>query len=239
MGNVKRIAFWTGPRDAGTALMYAFNQRKDTVIADEPYFAYSLAYTGVNSEIRDEAIEKMDVNPQRISDLLANCDIKKELFVVRNKASQLIGLEWSVLESFKNVFLISEPEKMVRSLRKDSERPTLIDMCYEVQYQQILYLIEKGVEPIVIKWEDILDNPELAIKELCAKLKISFSSEMLEWERGPQDFESLPTKSWAQNIHNSLGFDTISEDVEDEMTEKEKSLTQRSQAFYDRIVRFI
>ncbi len=239
MGNVKRIAFWTGPRDAGTALMYAFNQREDTVIADEPYFAYSLAYTGVNSEIREEAIEKMDVNPQRISDLLANCDIKKELFIVRNKASQLIGQEWSVLEAFKNVFVISEPETMVRSLRKDSERPTLIDMCYEVQYQQILFLIEKGIEPMVIKWEDILNKPKEAIKELCVKLKIEFQEDMLEWEKGPHDFESLPSKSWGQNIHNSLGFDTISDEVEDELSEKEKSLIQRSQAFYDRIIRFI
>ena len=42
----QRICLWSGPRNISTALMYAFGQRSDTEIIDEPLYAHYLHVTG-------------------------------------------------------------------------------------------------------------------------------------------------------------------------------------------------
>ena len=41
----KRICLWSGPRNVSTALMYAFAQRSDTEVVDEPLYAHYLYRT--------------------------------------------------------------------------------------------------------------------------------------------------------------------------------------------------
>ncbi len=41
-----RIAMWSGPRTLSTATMRAWENRPDTVVVDEPLYAYYLAATG-------------------------------------------------------------------------------------------------------------------------------------------------------------------------------------------------
>ena len=41
----KRICLWSGPRNVSTALMYAFAQRSDTHVIDEPLYAHYLYNT--------------------------------------------------------------------------------------------------------------------------------------------------------------------------------------------------
>ena len=40
MDDVKRINLWSGPRNVSTAVMYAFRERSDTSVVDEPLYAY-------------------------------------------------------------------------------------------------------------------------------------------------------------------------------------------------------
>ena len=40
----KRICLWSGPRNISTALMYSFAQRSDTIVFDEPLYAYYLKH---------------------------------------------------------------------------------------------------------------------------------------------------------------------------------------------------
>ena len=40
-----RIAMWSGPRNLSTAMMRAFENRHDTVVADEPFYAHYLYKT--------------------------------------------------------------------------------------------------------------------------------------------------------------------------------------------------
>lgn len=43
MSSTVRIALWSGPRNISTALMYAFAQRADTTVVDEPLYAHYLS----------------------------------------------------------------------------------------------------------------------------------------------------------------------------------------------------
>ena len=44
-----RISLWSGPRNVSTALMYAFAQRNDTQVFDEPLYAHYLSKTDADS----------------------------------------------------------------------------------------------------------------------------------------------------------------------------------------------
>ena len=42
-----RIAMWSGPRNISTAMMRSFENRPDTVVIDEPFYAHYLDKTGL------------------------------------------------------------------------------------------------------------------------------------------------------------------------------------------------
>ena len=41
-----RIAMWSGPRNISTALMRSFENRNDSYVTDEPFYAYFLKNSG-------------------------------------------------------------------------------------------------------------------------------------------------------------------------------------------------
>ena len=43
---------WSGPRNLSTALMRSFENRKDTYVLDEPFYAYYLKKTGLNHPMK-------------------------------------------------------------------------------------------------------------------------------------------------------------------------------------------
>src|SRR5471030_817507 len=43
-----RIAMWSGPRNISTAMMRSFENRPDTAVVDEPFYAAYLAETGLD-----------------------------------------------------------------------------------------------------------------------------------------------------------------------------------------------
>ena len=59
MAPAARIAMWSGPRTVSTALMRAWENRPDTVVVDEPLYAFYLARTGIDHPGRDEIIASM------------------------------------------------------------------------------------------------------------------------------------------------------------------------------------
>ena len=44
---------WSGPRNISTALMRSFENRQDTVVLDEPFYAYFLKETNLNHPGRE------------------------------------------------------------------------------------------------------------------------------------------------------------------------------------------
>jgi Sulfotransferase domain len=50
---------WSGPRTVSTALMRSFGNRPDTVVADEPLYAFYLARTGISHPGREGILASM------------------------------------------------------------------------------------------------------------------------------------------------------------------------------------
>ena len=49
-----RIACWSGPRNISTALMRSWSSRKDTIVSDEPFYAYYIKNTVLIQPIAEE-----------------------------------------------------------------------------------------------------------------------------------------------------------------------------------------
>ena len=56
------IAMWSGPRNLSTAMMRSFENRTDTVVLDEPFYAHFLKETNLDHPGREEIILKQDNN---------------------------------------------------------------------------------------------------------------------------------------------------------------------------------
>ena len=48
---------WSGPRNLSTALMRSFENRKDTEVYDEPFYAYYLSKTNLDHPMKKEIIK--------------------------------------------------------------------------------------------------------------------------------------------------------------------------------------
>ena len=66
-----RIVMWSGPRNLSTALMYAFAQRPDCVVSDEPFYAAYLAATGAQHPMRAEVLASQPTEPAAVAAALA------------------------------------------------------------------------------------------------------------------------------------------------------------------------
>ena len=51
-----RIAMWSGPRNISTAMMRSWGNRADTVVVDEPLYAFYLQATGKKHPVAKEVI---------------------------------------------------------------------------------------------------------------------------------------------------------------------------------------
>ena len=67
-----RIAMWSGPRTVSTAMMRAWENRPDTVVTDEPLYAFYLSSTGIDHPGRDEVIASQPASWQQVLSELAD-----------------------------------------------------------------------------------------------------------------------------------------------------------------------
>jgi branched-chain amino acid aminotransferase len=65
-GEPARIAMWSGPRTVSTALMRAWENRPDTVVADEPLYAFYLDRTGLAHPAREQVIASQPASWQTV-----------------------------------------------------------------------------------------------------------------------------------------------------------------------------
>ena len=206
MQKVKKIALWSGPRNISTAMMYSFANRKDTKVVDEPLFGYFLNHTNSWRPSRDEVLSSMEQNPSRIIHELSNPACENPVFFMKHMANHLIDLDWSFLNDFKNIVLTRDPKEVLLSYSKHIKDPSMLDLCFKIQHEIVIYLKKNNVNHIVIDSKQVLLNPEKTLQKLCSALSIDFSKSMLSWKKGPIKEDGIWSRYWYENVHNSTGF---------------------------------
>ena len=199
----------SGPRNVSTALMYSFAQRSDLSVIDEPFYACYLQKTGTEHPGRDDVLRAQSTEAEQVIEQLyqRHQNQSQPLLFLKNMAHHLHFVKRDFLEKVQNIFLIREPSEMILSFIKKIPNPSLRDTAYKFQYQQFVHITEKLEQPpVVIDAANLLKNPKYVLKEVCRKLGIPFSAEMLKWEAGPIEADGVWAQHWYHNVHQSTGF---------------------------------
>ena len=124
------INCWSGPRCVSTSLMYAFAQRTDTDVLDEPLYAHYLRLNpGVSRPYADLVCQNQNEDGNAVVQSLLLGPRSKPLLYAKHMAKQRAGIDRDLLLRGKHVLLVRNPEAVIRSFSQVLE-PTLQETCY-------------------------------------------------------------------------------------------------------------
>jgi hypothetical protein len=195
---------WSGPRTVSTAMMRAWENRQDTVVIDEPLYAFYLSSTGLDHPGRDEVIASQPASWQAVLSSLASAPLPPGVTIAYAKHMThhvLPSVDLSAFAPFRHAFLIRDPRSLLASYARVRSAPTLADLGLRQQAG----LFEEFGGP-VIDSSDLLAFPEVTLRALCAALDVPFSASMLSWPAGPRSSDGVWAPHWYDSVWRSTGF---------------------------------
>ena len=235
----KRINLWSGPRNISTATMYAFAQRADTCVYDEPLYAHYLRNTSADEYHpgAEEILADMENDGKKVIEMM--CGIHNQpIAFFKQMTHHLVDLDWSFMDEMTNLILTRDPVDMLPSYVQQVATPTMMDVGYAAHLALIEYLQEIGQEIIVLDAKKVLDNPQEVLAQLCKKIKIPFDTAMLSWPAGPRPEDGIWAKYWYENVHQSTGFGEYRK-KNDPFPEKLKPLLDECQPIYSQLQKWV
>jgi hypothetical protein len=201
-----RIHLISTPRNVSTALMYAFAQRTDTRVVDEPFYARYLLRSGAQHPGREETIASQPNDLEGIFAWLDRLDDRPLLFI-KGMAHHLEGVDVQRLASWKSLFLIRDPRAMIASYAQVIHRPTMQDIGLRRMVELFDALRAAGGEAHVLDSAGLVADPERTLRAVCDQLGIGFDPAMLHWKPGPRPEDGAWAPYWYANVHRSTGFE--------------------------------
>ena len=217
--------------------MYAFAQRNDTRIVDEPLYAHYLTVSGAMHPGRDEVLASQDTDGARVvkTVILGPCD--RPVLFIKQMAHHMLDLDVQFLAHTENAFLIRDPREMLPSLMKQVPDPGLDSTGLQWQSDLHRRLMAKGHHPIVLDARELLLDPTGVLKTACEGLDIGFDDAMLSWPPGPIMEDGVWAPHWYQNVHKSTGFGRYTK-KKDPFPADLKDLLEACQPHYDYLFEF-
>ena len=205
-----RIAMWSGPRNISTAMMRAFENRLDTAVIDEPFYAAYLAATGLDHPMSEAVLAAQPIDPEVVVDtLMGPVPEGRAIFYQKHMTHHMLadfGLDW--MAGCRNAFLIRAPEPVLASYAVKRSEVSLADIGLVRQAQLFDREADRlGAPPPVIEGADVLANPRAALTILCAALGIPFDERMLAWPAGPRPTDGVWAPAWYDAVERSTGFE--------------------------------
>jgi hypothetical protein len=199
-----RVAMWSGPRNISTAMMRSWENRPDTVVVDEPFYAAYLARTELDHPGRDEVIASQPTHPDEVVRQLTG-DHSAPVHYAKHMTHHIaddMDLAW--VSQCHNVLLIRDPAEVVASYVRSREscEPDDIGLLQQVS---LLELLPAGSP--VIDAGDFLRDPDSHLRWLCDWLGIEFTERMLHWPVGLRDSDGVWAPHWYDAVARSTGFE--------------------------------
>ena len=195
---------WSGPRTVSTAMMRAWENRPDTVVFDEPLYAFYLSSTGLDHPGREEVIASQPASWRAVLSSLASDPLPPGVTIAYAKHMThhvLPSVDLAAFAPFRHAFLIRDPRSLLASYARVRSAPTLADLGLRQQ----AWLFEEFGGP-VIDSADLLAAPEAALRSLCSALGVPFSASMLSWPAGPRSSDGVWAPYWYDSVRRSTGF---------------------------------
>ncbi len=199
------IAMWSGPRNLSTAMMYAFGNRDDCAVVDEPFYAHYLAETGLEHPMREDVLASQPQDAESVVQSLTQP--KSQHFYQKHMCQHMlpsVPRDW--MFGVQNVFLIRHPARVIASFGAKYEGFGLADIGFSQQLELYKMLRAAGQNPLVIDSADIRNNPAAMLRALCGKLDIAFDEAMLHWPKGGHASDGAWAPHWYNAVHDSTGF---------------------------------
>jgi len=226
-----RIAMWSGPRNLSTAMMYAFGNRSDFAVWDEPFYAPYLAKTGLDHPMAVEIVAAHEDDPKKVA---ARCidtiPAQKPHFYMKHMPHHMIDgfpMDWA--KDCVNIHLIRHPARVIASY--GAKRAEITDD--DIGFRQQSELFDQ-IGGLVIDSADIRQDPENMLKKLCAEIELPFDPAMLSWPAGSRADDGIWATHWYNAVHKSTGFAGAEGDLPI-LTGRDVNLLENALPYYDKM----
>ncbi|HMF48830.1 MAG TPA: hypothetical protein VK603_09315 [Candidatus Saccharimonadales bacterium] len=231
------IAMWSGPRNISTAMMRAWGNRPDTLVIDEPFYAFYLKATGKKHPGADEVIAAGETDWRKVvAQLTSPLPNGRRIFFQKQMTHHFlpeVDREW--LGAVMNCFLIRDPREVIASYLKKREDPALEDLGFVQQAEIFDWVCARtDAPPPVIDARDVLENPKRTLGLLCDAVGAEFSESMLFWPPGLRETDGIWAKYWYGEVAESTSFEPY-RPRRDEVPKHFVEIHKRCRECYDRL----
>lgn len=203
------IYLYSSPRNYSTALMYSFNQRPDTIAVDEPFYGIWLKKVDKRQQPSyDEVINTMECeNVKKVHDQIENQEKIKGNIFVKNMSNVIELLNKTLILNYRHIILIRNPAETIVSHYKIDRLITSQYGCLEdkVTFYDWLKQATKQ-DPLVVDGNELRIDPLSVLTQICHRLDLPFTDQMLSWPVGPKSCDGVWANSWYSDLHSTTEF---------------------------------
>ena len=236
---------WSGPRSISTALMRSFENRPDTFVSDEPFYAHYLYKTGIEHPYREEVMAGGNTDWNSVADeIIGPVPEGKDIWYQKHMAQHnLPGKDMAWIKKMQNILLIRNPREVILSYTKKYDITSITQLGYP-QQRALFTLLKNNSSgmPLILDARDVLENPEGMLKSLCKRIAIPFYKEMLSWSAGRRESDGIWGNHWYASVEASTGFQEYAENNEiipDKQEELYKNCMECYQQLYQHRMRVL
>ncbi len=215
--------------------MYSFAQHDDIRVVDEPLYGHYLRVTGADHPGRDEVMAQMNCDGDAVMRALLTSASSQPIprLFLKHMAHHLVDLDLRFLSATCNVLLIRDPREMLPSLTIQLPEASLADTGLRRQWELYCDLVAVDQLPTILDSRELLLDPEGVLRQLCERIGLAFTSDMLRWSPGPLAEDGVWAAHWYHAVHRSSGFARY--DAKDEIPHELEPLLAECQPWYDRL----
>ena len=234
-----RIAMWSGPRNVSTALMRSFENRADTAVSDEPFYAAYLAATGFDHPMRAEVLASQPQDAAEVAGAMVGpAPEGRAVWYQKHMTHHMLpGFPVDWIDGVTNAFLIRAPEAVLASYVAKRGAVTLEEIGLPRQVELFERAADRlGAAPPVIDGRDLLGDPRGVLGRLCAACGIGFDEGMLRWPAGRRASDGVWAPAWYDRVEASTGFETPrAEATFEDLPDPLKLIAEAGRPLYERL----
>ena len=209
MADPVRIAMWSGPRNISTAMMRSFENRRDTAVHDEPFYACFLDATGIDHPGREATLAACERDPDVVArSLIGRVPHGRDVYYQKHMTHHMVdGIPLDWMTGVRHAFLIRDPKDVILSYIQRRADMTAEDIGFERQTELFDHVVElTGRIPPVMDARDVQTDPRGMLTALCERLRIPFDEAMLAWPAGSRVTDGVWARYWYDAVERSTGF---------------------------------
>ena len=236
-----RVAMWSGPRNISTAMMRAWGNRADTLVVDEPFYAYYLKVTDKKHPGAEEVIATGETDWRKIVAQLTKTPFPsgKRIFFQKHMTHHLLpGIDREWIVDLTNCFLIRDPREVILSYVKKNPDPALQDLGFVQQCEIFDFVCARQTSiPPVVEARDILQNPGRILRLLCEAMGVDFDQAMISWAPGLRETDGVWAKHWYPEVARSTSFQPA-KPSDGVVPERMRAIEARCRECYEKLYQF-